>query len=96
MPSEELTEAQKRVEVALQLLDSETADRIIGSPQPEEYGRLVRGVQGAYHMLWMMVKGNGMRQNKATLKMGAQALTILLTIVHYAYALGIRRGRESL
>ena len=89
---EELKEAQAKVELALKLLDSETADKIIGSPQPDEYGVLVRGVEGAYHMLWMMAKGNGMRQTKASLKMGAQALSILLTIVHYAYALGLRRG----
>jgi len=95
MPPKELKEAQAKVELALKLLDSETADKIIGSPQPDEYGVLIRGVQGAYHMLWMMTKGNGMRQNKATLKMGAQALSILLTIVHYAYALGIKRGRQS-
>lgn len=103
MAPKELKEAQAKVELALKLLTSESADKIIGSPlaldghlpEPDEYGVLVRGVQGAYHMLWMMAKGNGMRQSQASLKMGAQALSILLTIVHYAYALGLRRGRES-
>lgn len=92
---EELKAARAQVDQALKLLDSETADAIIGSPQPDEYGALVQGVRGAYLMLWMMAKGNGLRENKLTLKMGAQALTILLTIVHYAYALGLRRGRGA-
>lgn len=95
MPSKELQKQQKQVELALSLLTSEAADEIIGSPQLDEYGVLVRGVQGAYHMLWMMAKVNGMRQTKAALKMGAQALSILLTIVHYAYALGLERGRNE-
>jgi len=56
-------------------------------------GTLVRGVQGVYHMLWMMAKGNGMKETKASLKMGAQAMVMLLQLVHYAYALGIRQGK---
>jgi len=91
----ELEENRRKVDLALKLLDSETADAIIGSPQPEEYGTLIRGVEGVYLMMWMMAKGNGLRTTKATLKMGAQAVTMLLTIVHYAYALGLKRGRES-
>ena len=93
--NEELKQAQGQVEQALKLCDSETADGIIGSPQPDEYGTLVQGVHAAYRMLWMMAKGNGLKENPTTLRMGAQALVILLTIIHYAYALGLRRGRES-
>ena len=95
MVSRELAEAQAQVERALQLCDSETADEIVGSPNPDEYGVLVRGVRAGYQMLWMMAVSNGMKKNTATLKMGAQMLSILLTIVHYAFALGVRRGRES-
>lgn len=91
----ELDRARAEVEKALALCDSETADGIIGSPPPEEYGTLVQGVKGIYHMFWMMAKANGLKQNKATLKMGAQAMLMLATIVHYAYALGIKRGSES-
>ena len=91
----ELNQARAQVERTLKLCDSEMADALIGSPQPDEYGTLVRGTRAAYTMLWMLARSNGMRETQATLKMGAQAMTILLTIVHYAYALGIRRGRES-
>jgi len=92
--SKVLNEARAQVAQALQLCDSETADEIVGSPQPDEYGVLVRGVRAGYHMLWMMALGNGMQKNTKTLKMGAQMLSILLTLIHYAYALGVRQGRE--
>lgn len=91
----DLDKARAQVQQALALCDSETADDIIGSPQPEEYGILVKGVNAVYRMLWIMARSNGLRQNNATLKMGAQAMLMLATIVHYAYALGIRRGSES-
>ena len=96
MPKE-LDEARALVEQALKLCDSGTADAIIGSigsPPPDEYGILMKGVKAAYQMLWMMARGNGMRQTNAALTMGAQAMLMMATIVHYAYALGIKRGRE--
>jgi len=95
MANKELDELGEQVENALQLCDYETADELIGESPPDEYGELVKGMQAAYHMLWAMAKGNGMRQNGATLRMGAQALSIMLTLVHYAYALGVKRGREG-
>jgi len=94
MPTE-LERARARVEQALALCDSETADGIIGTPPPEEYGVLVQGVKAVYHMLWMMAKANGLKQNPTTFRMGAQAMLMLATIVHYAYALGIKRGRAG-
>ena len=95
MPSKELTEAEATVVRALKLLDSETADEIIGEVRPEEYDTMIQAVQAAYHMIWVLAKSNGMRQTKEILKMGAQAQAVLLTLVHYAYALGIRRGRQG-
>jgi len=94
MPTE-LNQVRAQVERTLKLCDSETADALIGSPQPDEYGTLIRGVRAAYTMLWMLARNNGMRETKDILTMGAQALTIMLTIVHYAYALGVRRGRGA-
>jgi len=91
----ELNQARAQVERTLKLCDSETADVLIGSPQPDEYGTLIRGTRAAYTMLWMLARRQRDEGDKVTLKMGAQAMTILLTIVHYAYALGLKRGRES-
>ena len=95
MAKKELNQMRTEVELALKLLDSETADEIIGEPEPEEHKILVRGVKSVYRMLWAMARGNGMKQTPQTSRMGAQALLMLATIVHYAYALGIRRGNES-
>lgn len=86
---------QNKSERALKLLDSETADAIIGEPPPDEHGVLLRGVTGIYQMLWAMAARNGLRQNAETQRMGSQALLVMTTIVHYAYALGVRRGREN-
>jgi hypothetical protein len=95
MTKQNLKEAQNKTERALKLLSPEQADTIIGSPQPKEYGILIKGIEAAFHMLWMMAEANGMCQDEYTLRKGAQAQSILLTIVHYAYALGIKHGRES-
>jgi len=89
-----IEEARLQAEAALQLLDQETADGIIGQAD-EEYGILIQGVRGVYAMLWAMFKMHGLRQNDASLRAGAQGMAMLLTIVHYAYALGIRRGRDG-
>ena len=90
-----IEEARRQAEMALKLLDQETADGIIGQPPADEYQTLVQGVRGVYAMLWAMFKMHGLRQNDASLKAGAQGMAMLLTIVHYAYALGIQRGHES-
>lgn len=89
-----LQELAAEVQAALGLLDGETADELIGEPD-EAYGALVKGVRAAVAMEWSAAKMHGMRQTPAMLKYGAQTLTILLTLVHYAYALGIKRGREE-
>lgn len=93
--TQELDAIRAEVELALELCDSEAADALIGDPQPDEYGTLIRGVRGVYQMLWMMVKSSGFQDTPNSIRMGAQAVTMILTIVHYAYALGIKHGREQ-
>jgi hypothetical protein len=78
---------------ALGLLDSETADAIIGEPG-EEYGELIRGARSAMTMLWMLMKSFGVKESPKSLKGFSQAMVVVLTLVHYAYALGVRRGQE--
>ncbi len=92
--TQELNAIRVEVEQALMLCDSETADALIGEPQPDEYGTLIRGANAVYQMLWMMVKGSGFQNTPNSIRMGAQALTMLLTIVHYAFAIGVQYGRE--
>jgi hypothetical protein len=90
----ELEKAQSRVDAALKLLDSETADGIIGE-NTEELATLERGAQAALTLLWGMVQGCGLRKLVPAKKATAQSMLILTTLVHYAYALGMRRGRDS-
>lgn len=87
-------EAQKQVMQALALLDQAGADELVGE-STEEYKTLVNGMNGAYQMLWTMVISNGLRTNQAVKKMGGQAQLTMLTLIHYAYALGIRQGKEK-
>lgn len=89
-----IQELSVKVEAALSLLDSQTADEIIGEPDAA-YRALVQGVQAAVAIEWAAAKSHGLRQTPNMLRYGAQTLTILLTLVHYAYALGCRRGREE-
>jgi hypothetical protein len=89
-----LDELSNQVNAALELLDSDTADEIIGE-QSEEYQALIQATNAIMAMQWAMMKHHGLRETKASLKRGAQGLSIVLTIVHYAYALGVQRGRED-
>jgi len=97
--TQELEQLGAEVQAALKLLDSGTADAIIsaanGDKQPEEYGELIRGTKAAMGMYWAACKSHGLRESPTSLRYGAQTLSILLTLVHYAYALGLQRGREE-
>lgn len=96
MPKQRGTTVQTltaQVESALRLLTSNDADAIIGERSPE-YDLLIQGVQALQGLTWALAKGNGMRETATVLRAGAQGLATLCTIVHYAYALGIRRGMQ--
>ena len=82
------------VEAALALLDSETADELVGEPD-DAYRALIQGVWAAVAIEWGAAKAHGLRQTPSMLHYGAQTLTALLALVHNAYALGMRRGREE-
>jgi len=83
-----------QVDAALALLDQETADGIIGERTPE-YDALIQGANAVMAMEWAVMKTHGLRQTRTSLKAGGQALTMVLTLMHYAYALGVRRGRAE-
>jgi len=87
----QVEEERRKAEAALKLLDQETADGIIGEPG-EEYQTLIQGVQGVHALLFAMYQLHGLRKNPASLRAGAQGMAMMLTIVHYAYALGIQQG----
>jgi hypothetical protein len=92
----ELTlEAQtERIQYVLALLTSEQAVEIIGEQTPE-YRKLVEGAE-SLGVLWSaLVRSGDTFTDDEKLKQAAQAQMVLLTLVHYTYALGIRHGRVS-
>ncbi|MBN1956191.1 MAG: hypothetical protein JW900_14255 [Anaerolineae bacterium] len=56
---------------------------------------MIQAANAIMGMNWAMAKSHGMRQSPESLRYGAQALSVVLTLVHYAHALGIRRGRAE-
>lgn len=89
-----VAELSEQAQAALRLLDQETADGIIGE-KTAEYDTLIQGASAVMAMAWAVNKTHGLRQTPASLKAGAQTLSMVLTLVHYAYALGVRRGRGA-
>lgn len=81
-------------ERALALLDSETADSIIGE-STDELQLLEQGAQTVLTMLWGIMQGCGILNKTRALEAVAKAILMEATLVHYAYALGLKRGREE-
>lgn len=90
-----IQELTKIATTAMALLTAEKADQIIGAPEDGKYKTLIQGTEAIMSLAWAVNKTYGLRQNVASLKAGAQALAMVLTLVHYAYALGIERGRKE-
>lgn len=88
----DLAELSEQVQEALGLLDTETADQIIGEQRPE-YQTLIQAAQAIMAMNWSAMKSCGVRQNQNSLRYSAQTSAVVLDLVHKAYALGIREGR---
>ncbi len=90
----ELERHNKRLQRALRLVTPEEADRIIGE-STRELKQLHRGAESLAMMNWWMATGNGMKKNDDTMKMQAQSQAVLLQLVHNAYALGVKAGRDE-
>lgn len=89
-----LAEVNARIQAALKLLDTDAADEIIGTPWPE-HKVLVQGVEAAIQLLWAGMQNCGARKSKRALEYTAKTQIMLLQMVHFAYALGIKRGRDE-
>ena len=91
MPLEQQNAA---IERALTLLTPTEADAIIGEPG-DEYRALIQAAEAVPQLLWALALKNGIRKKRPVLEMWAQGQMMLLQLVHDAYALGVRRGREQ-
>lgn len=87
-------EYQAQVMKGLALLDSETADEIIGEA-PAEYKTLIQAMDGAHGMFFVMATSNGLRNTAEVRKMAGQNKLAMLTLLHFAYALGVQRGLDG-
>ena len=94
-PGQILDELSADVNAALKLLNPDTAEQIVGSDPPEEYGVLLRGIRGVHGLTLGMMRKFGLQVDSDTLEVSAKLQAMLFQIVNYAYALGLRRGREG-
>ena len=93
--SVQLSDINADIEMALKLLTSEAAEEIIGDAPPDEFGLLIKGGKGMVALLWAGMQQCGARKNRKSLDYVAKAVIVLAQIINYAYALGLRRGREE-
>lgn len=91
MNNDDLTSLTATVTKALSLMDTDTADVIIGEPS-DEYNMLIKAVDALSRMDFLRSVNGGMRNTKRNRKMAAQSMTVVLQLIHYAYALGKRAG----
>jgi len=89
-----LEQVNTMIQKALDLIATEEADKVIGSPPPDEYKPIIQGVQAIMGLNWSIMRQHGLRQTKRSLDLAAKSMTMMLSLVHYAYALGIREGRK--
>ncbi|HUW11700.1 MAG TPA: hypothetical protein VM537_18360 [Anaerolineae bacterium] len=90
-----LAEIDAEIQAALQLLTSESAEEIIGDTPREEFGVLIKGGRAMVALLWAGMQTCGVRKNKTSLDYVSKAVIVIAQMINYAYALGIRRGREG-
>ncbi|HUW13084.1 MAG TPA: hypothetical protein VM537_25390 [Anaerolineae bacterium] len=89
-----LAEINRRIQAALALLTTEEADAIIVEPGPG-YKELVQGVEAAMGLLWAAMMKGGARENNTNVGYMAKTQVVLLQMLHFAYALGVKRGKEG-
>lgn len=93
MTNSELDSLTATVQEALSLMDTETADNLIGKPSGG-YNLLIKATEALSRMDFLRSVSGGMRNTKRNRKMAAQSMTVALQLVHYAYALGKRAGEQ--
>ena len=79
---------------ALQVMNSKEAEAAIGE-KPEVLNTLLDGIKGATNLHWAAMRANGVRKSAKVLKMVGQNQVILMTLMMYAFAAGVKHGREN-
>jgi len=80
----------------LALLTTDEADELIAMPGPE-HGILLQAMQAECAMLLaLLVPGRIRKRSDRHDKTMAKAIVVFSQLLHFAYALGIRKGQERL
>lgn len=82
------------VQKGLELIDTETADAIIGETG-DDYKALIEAMDALQKMGWKAALTFRMKNNRASRKVWAQQTVVALQLVHYAYALGKVDGQRD-
>lgn len=82
------------IQQVLDLMTQEEADALIVEAG-DEYKTLGTGMKAIYGLLWATMRRFGLRQNARSFRVMSQSMILMSVVVHYAYALGIRRGAKG-
>jgi endo-alpha-1,4-polygalactosaminidase (GH114 family) len=89
-----LKDIGQTIQTALKLLTTEEADAIIGQPGPG-YQELLKGLQAQESLFYELMTRYGLKRSRTTEDSLRKHLALVLTLLHIAYALGVKRGREE-
>jgi len=84
----------EELQLLLDRMTQEEADAIIGTPT-DEYTLLGKAMKALYGLQWAGMMKSGLRKNALSLRRMGQNMILMSVVVHLAYAMGIRRGREE-
>lgn len=79
---------------ALDLIPGAEADALIGAPPPRDYQVLIKAMDACGQASFMLAITLGMRRTAKAKKQFAQTGIVLLQLMHFAYALGVKHGRK--
>ena len=82
---------QDAINAALKVMTMEEADAIIGEPSAD-YVLLGKAVQPLHRVLLRLCYNNKLRKTRKVIKAWSQQMLLVSSLVHLAYALGIREG----
>lgn len=85
------SEAEAKIQCALDMLDQDESDRLVGGDNAE-FRAVCEAVLAWQELLFTAL---GLKEDDRTRRLLASSMVVLGTIVQHAYALGVRRGRTQ-
>jgi len=90
-----ITGLTAEIKAAQALLKPEEADEIIGE-ETEEHRTLLAGMRALMALNWAAMQQRGLRPTPAATQDAGKTLIMAVSLVHEAYALGLRQGRADI